>query len=80
MDWARWKERMADIIGNTLRVGGVGSPVYKKDDGTWFVDRRCWDTYVVNDKKHFLTVDEGKAMMGFPAGFRFGKIFRKIKK
>jgi len=60
-------------IGKTIRVGGSGSPVYKKSDGSWFIDRRSWDTYIVGGKKHLLTVDEAKRMMGFPKNFEFPK-------
>jgi len=66
---AKWPDR----IGKTIRVGGVGSPVYKKPNGKWFVDRRSWDTYIVGNKKHVLTLDEAKKMMGFPKNFRFPK-------
>ncbi len=58
-------------IGRTIRVGGRGSPVYKKRNGEWFVDKRSWDTYIVGGEKHVLTVGEMKTMMGFPADFDF---------
>lgn len=61
-----------DSIGATIRVGGVRSPFRKNADGTWFKDRRNWDTYLVNNKPHVLTVDETRKMMGFPSNFRFG--------
>ena len=60
-----------DKIGRTIRVGGRGSPVYKKANGEWFIDRRSWDTYIVGNLKHILTVDEAKKMMGFPDNFLF---------
>jgi len=60
-----------DIVGRTIRVGGRGSPVYKKTNGEWFVDRRSWDTYIVGGSKHVLTIDEAKKMMGFPKNFIF---------
>lgn len=63
----KWPDR----IGRTIRVGGRGSPVYKKPNGEWFVDRRSWDTYIVGNSKHVLTVDEAKKMMGFPNNFIF---------
>jgi DNA (cytosine-5)-methyltransferase 1 len=62
-----------DKIGRTIRVGGRGSPVYKKANGEWFIDRRSWDTYIVGNSKHVLTVDEAKKMMGFPKSFHFPK-------
>jgi DNA (cytosine-5)-methyltransferase 1 len=49
-------------VGFTLRVGGRGSGLN---------DRRNWDTYLVNGKPHRLTIEEGKAMMGFPKNFVF---------
>lgn len=58
-------------IGRTIRVGGRGSPVYKKGNGEWFIDRRNWDTYIVGDSKHVLTPYEAKKMMGFPSYFKF---------
>ena len=63
----KWPDR----IGRTIRVGGRGSPVYKKPNGEWFIDRRSWDTYIVGNSKHVLTVDEAKKMMGFPNNFVF---------
>lgn len=60
-----------NIVGRTIRVGGRGSPVYKKTNGEWFVDRRSWDTYIVGGSKHVLTIDEAKKMMGFPKSFVF---------
>lgn len=60
-----------DKIGRTIRVGGRGSPVYMKPNGKWFIDRRSWDTYILNNKKHILTIDEAKRMMGFPTSFVF---------
>jgi len=49
-------------IGFTLRVGGRRSGIH---------DRRNWDGYIVNGQEHFLTVDEGKKMQGFPESFTF---------
>ena len=64
------KKSMSDIfgapctkkVGYTLRLGGRGSGLN---------DRRNWDTYVVSGKARRLTPVEGKAMMGFPKGFKF---------
>jgi len=64
-------QKWPDKIGRTIRVGGRGSPVYKKPNGEWFIDRRSWDTYIVGNSKHVLTVDEAKSMMGFPDSFCF---------
>ena len=49
-------------IGYTLRVGGKNSGLY---------DRRNWDTYLVNNTPHTITVEESKLMMGFPKEFSF---------
>ena len=49
-------------VGYTLRVGGKGSGIN---------DRRNWDSYLVNNRVHRLTVEEGKMMMGFPKDFLF---------
>lgn len=66
-------------IGNTLRVGGIESSF---KNGEWRYDRRTWDAYMFfeNDKDsskrkkpHLLTVDEAKAMMGFPYDFDFSE-------
>ncbi len=63
-----------DCVGSTIRVGGVGSGY--RDGGTRR-DRRNWDSYMFfkdNDKRryeHRLTVNEAKAMMGFPLNFKF---------
>lgn len=65
--------RWPDKIGRTIRVGGRGSPVYKKPNGKWFTDRRSWDTYIIRNKKRVLTLDEAKKMMGFSKGFHFPK-------
>lgn len=64
-------EKWPDKVGRTIRVGGRGSPVYKKENGEWFIDRRSWDTYIVGNSKHILTLDETKKMMGFPQNFNF---------
>lgn len=66
-------ESWPDRVGKTIRVGGRGSPVRKEKNGEWFIDRRSWDTYIINDEKHILTVDEAKKMMGFPKSFQFPK-------
>lgn len=65
----KWPDR----VGRTIRVGGRGSPVYKKKNGEWFIDKRSWDAYVVGGAKHVLTIDEVKKMMGFPKSFSFPK-------
>lgn len=64
-------KKWPDKVGRTIRVGGRGSPVYQKKNGEWFVDRRSWDTYIVGNSKHVLTLDEAKKMMGFPKNFNF---------
>jgi DNA (cytosine-5)-methyltransferase 1 len=66
-------KKWPDSIGRTIRVGGRGSPVYQKKNGEWFIDRRSWDTYIVGGKKHVLTIDEAKKMMGFSKTYRFPK-------
>ena len=65
-------------VGRTIRVGGRGSPVYKKSNGEWFIDRRSWDTYIIGGSKHILTVDEAKKMMGFPDDFIFPETVSKV--
>ena len=49
-------------IGFTLRVGGRGSGL---------LDRRNWDTYLVDGMERKLSINEGKKMMGFPEDFIF---------
>jgi DNA (cytosine-5)-methyltransferase 1 len=49
-------------IGFTLRVGGRNSGVH---------DRRNWDSYIVNGVERQITLEEGVALQGFPAGFIF---------
>lgn len=49
-------------IGFTLRVGGKKSGIH---------DRHNWDCYLVDGKEHYLTVAEGKKMMGYPDEFSF---------
>lgn len=49
-------------IGFTLRCGGRGSGIS---------DRRNWDSYAVGEGQVKLTVEQGKAMMGFPSGYKF---------
>lgn len=66
-------ERWPNKTGRTIRVGGRGSPVYRKENGDWFIDRRSWDTYIVGNLKHVLTLEEAKIMMGFPKSFHFPK-------
>lgn len=61
----RWPSR----IGYTIRVGGKDSPVYKLPNGKWFIDRRNWNTYVIENKKYTLTPEDGLQMMGFPENF-----------
>lgn len=47
------------------------------DNKIWVDDRRTWDSYLFfgdntkQGKPHDLTVDEAKAMMGFPSDFKF---------
>ncbi|MDQ3098831.1 MAG: DNA cytosine methyltransferase [bacterium] len=52
-------------IGYTLRVGGKSSGIH---------DRRNWDTYLVDNLVHKITVDEAKRLMGFPDDFKFDKV------
>jgi DNA (cytosine-5)-methyltransferase 1 len=49
-------------VGFTLRVGGRASGIS---------DKRNWDAYMVNGEVRYLTVQEGKRMMGFPEDFVF---------
>ena len=49
-------------IGFTLRVGGRRSGVS---------DRRNWDCYLVDGVEKHLTVEQAKAMQGFPSEFHF---------
>lgn len=49
-------------IGYTLRVGGKASGL---------MDRRNWDTYLVNGRERRITSVEGRKMNGFPAKFTF---------
>jgi DNA (cytosine-5)-methyltransferase 1 len=49
-------------VGFTLRVGGRGSGAH---------DRRNWDSYIVDGVERRITLDEGKAMQGFPEDFVF---------
>lgn len=64
-------KKWPNTVGSTIRVGGRMSPFKKMPDGSWFRDRRNWDTYLVNNRPHVLTVDEAKLMMGFPSDFKF---------
>jgi DNA (cytosine-5)-methyltransferase 1 len=52
-------------IGFTLRVGGRRSGVN---------DRRNWDTYIVDGNVHSLTLEEAKALQGFPDWYSFEKV------
>ena len=49
-------------IGYTLRVGGKASGL---------MDRRNWDTYLVNGVQRRITSREGRKMNGFPEHFTF---------
>ena len=49
-------------IGYTLRVGGKASGL---------MDRRNWDTYLVNGRERRITSVEGRKMNGFPDDFIF---------
>lgn len=49
-------------IGYTLRVGGRASGL---------MDRRNWDTYLVNGHQRRITSTEGRKMNGFPEHFTF---------
>jgi DNA (cytosine-5)-methyltransferase 1 len=49
-------------IGYTLRVGGKASGL---------MDRRNWDTYLVNGIQRRITSVEGRKMNGFPDHFTF---------
>lgn len=48
-----------------------------EDNKVWVNDKRTWDSYLFfegdqkNRKPHKLTVDEARAMMGFPVDFKF---------
>lgn len=69
------KNGWPDQVGNTLRVGGLGSG-FRTEDGVTWRDRRNWDSYMFYEdsqhpKQHALTVNEAKAMMGFPSHFEF---------
>lgn len=52
-------------IGFTLRVGGRRCGIY---------DRRNWDAYTVDNVVRTLTVNEGKALQGFPSWYSFDKV------
>lgn len=49
-------------IGYTLRIGGKASGL---------MDRRNWDTYLVNGRQRRITSVEGRKMNGFPDHFTF---------
>ncbi len=55
-------EKVSRDIGYTLRVGGRGSGL---------LDRRNWDTYLVNGTTKRLSPKEGLKMQGFPDDFVF---------
>ena len=55
----RKKERK---IGFTMRVGGGRSGV---------LDRRNWDSYIVNKKEVRISPRQGLELMGFPKSFKF---------
>lgn len=57
-----WGGKCSKKVGYTLRVGGRGSGL---------LDRRNWDSYLVNGKEKRLSPVEGKRMMGFPDTFEF---------
>jgi len=49
-------------IGFTMRVGGARSGA---------LDRRNWDTYIVNKKAKRITSKQGLELMGFPSSYKF---------
>ena len=59
MNFNGTKERK---IGFTMRVGGARSGA---------LDRRNWDTYIVNKKAKRITSKQGLELMGFPRTFKF---------
>ncbi len=60
-------------IGFTVRVGGRHSGVN---------DRRNWDAYIVDGEPREITIDETKALMGFPKKYKFpvsdGQAFKQL--
>lgn len=69
-----------NCVGNTLRVGGIGSG-FRTKNGQRVRDRRNWDSYLFHEgtnkqEERGITVDEAKAIMGFPHDFEFGKLSR----
>lgn len=64
-DWLRKHELSPDSY---IRIN---------DNKIWINDKRTWDSYLFFEnnlkqgKPHDLTVDEAKAMMGFPSNFKF---------
>ena len=58
-DFTGKKERK---IGFTMRVGGGRSGV---------LDRRNWDSYIVNKKEVRISPRQGLELMGFPKSFKF---------
>jgi len=58
-DFTGKKERK---IGFTMRVGGGRSGV---------LDRRNWDSYIVNKKEVRISPQQGLELMGFPKSFKF---------
>lgn len=71
-------------VGNTIRVGGMGSGFRPKEGGGYRRDKRNWDSYMFFENKnnnkegiiHELSVTEAKAMMGFPIDYSFGELSR----
>lgn len=49
-------------VGFTLRVGGRNSGI---------LDKRNWDSYMVDGVPHSLTLDEAKKLQGFPDNYVF---------
>ncbi|MFA5830863.1 MAG: DNA (cytosine-5-)-methyltransferase [Candidatus Paceibacterota bacterium] len=80
-----------DRIGNTLRVGGCDSGFRTTDGKRWRSikdgdarrDKRNWDSYMFFDGdkskmvEHRLTVNEAKAIMGFPHDYIFPEVLSK---
>ena len=58
-DFTGKKERK---IGFTMRVGGGRSGV---------LDRRNWDSYIINKKEVRISPQQGLELMGFPKSFKF---------
>jgi DNA (cytosine-5)-methyltransferase 1 len=58
-DFSGKKERK---VGFTMRVGGGRSGV---------LDRRNWDSYIINKKEVRISPEQGLELMGFPKSFKF---------